>query len=161
MSSSVFILSDNNIPDASEMRFGIVCAEWNNNITFKLLEGTLSTLKEYGVQEQAIKVMHVPGSFELIHGCAELARHGWVDAIIAIGCVIKGDTPHFDNICQGVTQELARQNTNGKIPVIYGLITVNILEQAEERAGGKLGNKGKEFAITAIKMVDFDWQLQK
>lgn len=161
MSSSVFILSDNNIPDASEMRFGIVCAEWNNNITFKLLEGTLSTLKEYGVQEQAIKVMHVPGSFELIHGCAELARHGWVDAIIAIGCVIKGDTPHFDNICQGVTQELARQNTNGKIPVIYGLITVNTLEQAEERAGGKLGNKGKEFAITAIKMVDFDWQLQK
>lgn len=161
MSSSVFTLSDNNIPDASEMRFGIVCAEWNNNITFKLLEGTLSTLKEYGVQEQAIKVMHVPGSFELIHGCAELARHGWVDAIIAIGCVIKGDTPHFDNICQGVTQELARQNTNGKIPVIYGLITVNTLEQAEERAGGKLGNKGKEFAITAIKMVDFDWQLQK
>ena len=161
MSSSVFTLSDNNIPDASEMRFGIVCAEWNNNITFKLLEGTLSTLKEYGVQEQAIKVMHVPGSFELIHGCAELARHGWVDAIIAIGCVIKGDTPHFDNICQGVTQELARQNTNDKIPVIYGLITVNTLEQAEERAGGKLGNKGKEFAITAIKMVDFDWQLQK
>ena len=161
MSSSVFTLSDSNIPDASEMRFGIVCAEWNNNITFKLLEGTLSTLKEYGVQEQAIKVMHVPGSFELIHGCAELARHGWVDAIIAIGCVIKGDTPHFDNICQGVTQELARQNTNGKIPVIYGLITVNTLEQAEERAGGKLGNKGKEFAITAIKMVDFDWQLQK
>ena len=161
MSSSVFTLSDNNIPDASEMRFGIVCAEWNNNITFKLLEGTLSTLKEYGVQEQAIKVMHVPGSFELIHGCAELARHGWVDAIIAIGCVIKGDTPHFDNICQGVTQELARQNTNGKIPVIYGLITVNTLEQAEERAGGKLGNKGKEFAITAIQMVDFDWQLQK
>lgn len=161
MSSSVFILSDNNIPDASEMRFGIVCAEWNNNITFKLLEGALSALKKYGVQEQAIKVMHVPGSFELIHGCAELARHGWVDAIIAIGCVIKGDTPHFDNICQGVTQELARQNTNGKIPVVYGLITVNTLEQAEERAGGKLGNKGKEFAITAIKMVDFDWQLQK
>jgi 6,7-dimethyl-8-ribityllumazine synthase len=161
MSSSVFTLSDNNIPDASEMRFGIVCAEWNDNITFKLLEGALSTLKKYGVQEQAIKVMHVPGSFELIHGCAELARHGWVDAIIAIGCVIKGDTPHFDNICQGVTQELARQNTNGKIPVIYGLITVNTLEQAEERAGGKLGNKGKEFAITAIKMVDFDWQLQK
>ncbi|EHG24086.1 6,7-dimethyl-8-ribityllumazine synthase [Alloprevotella rava] len=161
MSSSVFTLSDNNIPDASEMRFGIVCAEWNNNITFKLLEGALSTLKENGVQEQAIKVMHVPGSFELIHGCAELARHGWVDAIIAIGCVIKGDTPHFDNICQGVTQELAHQNTNGKIPVIYGLITVNTLEQAEERAGGKLGNKGEEFAITAIKMVDFDWQLQK
>lgn len=161
MSSSVFTLPDKNVPDASEMRFGIVCAEWNNNITDKLLDGTITTLKKNGVQDQAITVMRVPGSFELVYGCAELARHGLVDAIIAIGCVIRGDTPHFDNICQGVTQELAHQNTEGKVPVIYGLITVNNLEQAEQRAGGALGNKGDEFAITAIKMVDFAWQLQK
>lgn len=143
------------------MRFGIVVAEWNNHITDKLLEGTRSTLLEHGVSESAITVMQVPGSFELIYGCAELARSGFVDAIIAIGCVIRGDTPHFDYICQGVTQELARQNTEGKIPVVYGLLTVNTEEQAEERSGGKLGNKGCEYAITSIKMVDFAWQLQK
>ncbi len=143
------------------MRFGIVVAEWNNHITDRLLEGALKILRQQGVAETAITVMHVPGSFELIYGCAELARTGYVDAVIAIGCVIRGDTPHFDYICQGVTAELARQNTEGKVPVVFGLITTNTPEQAEERAGGKLGNKGEEFAITAIKMVDFSWELKK
>ena len=161
MSTSAFSLSKNNVPDATEMRFGIVVAEWNNHITDRLLEGALRTLRENGVADTSITVMHVPGSFELIYGCAELARHGLVDAIIAIGCVIRGDTPHFDYICQGVTQELARQNTEGKVPVVFGLLTTNTEEQAEERAGGKLGNKGEEFALTAIKMVDFSWELKK
>ena len=143
------------------MRFGIVVAEWNNHITDRLLEGALKILRQQGVAETAITVMHVPGSFELIYGCAELARTGYVDAVIAIGCVIRGETPHFDYICQGVTAELARQNTEGKVPVVFGLITTNTPEQAEERAGGKLGNKGEEFAITAIKMVDFSWELKK
>ena len=75
--------------------------------------------------------------------------------------MIRGDTPHFDYICQGVTQELARQNTEGKVPIVFGLITTNTEEQALERAGGKLGNKGDEFAVTAIKMVDFSWELKK
>ena len=161
MSSEQFSLQAGQLPDASEMRFGIVVAEWNNHITDKLLAAAVDTLRQAGVQESAITVMRVPGSFELIYGCAELARHGYIDAIIAIGCVIRGDTPHFDYICQGVTAELARQNTEGKIPVVYGLITANTPEQAEERAGGRLGNKGTEYAITAIKMVDFAWQLQK
>jgi len=161
MSSEQFSLQAGQLPDASEMRFGIVVAEWNNHITDKLLDAAVETLRKAGVQESAITVMRVPGSFELIYGCAELARHGYIDAIIAIGCVIRGDTPHFDYICQGVTAELARQNTEGKIPVIYGLITANTPQQAEERAGGRLGNKGSEYAITAIKMVDFAWQLQK
>ena len=118
MSSSVFILSDNNIPDASEMRFGIVCAEWNNNITFKLLEGALSTLKEYGVQEQAIKVMHVPGSFELIHGCAELARHGWVDAIIAIGRGGLCGAAHLGAvIARGSLRSLSRTAPGSRCPL--------------------------------------------
>ena len=155
MSTNTFSLSNSNIPDATDMRFGIVVAEWNNHITDRLLEGALKILRQQGVAETAITVMHVPGSFELIYGCAELARTGYVDAVIAIGCVIRGDTPHFDYICQGVTAELARQNTEGKVPVVFGLITTNTPEQAEERAGGKLGNKGEEFAITAIKMVDF------
>ena len=103
----------------------------------------------------------MPGSFELIYGAAQLAKHGHVNAVIAIGCVVRGDTPHFDYICEGVTRGLADLNANGSIPVIFGLITTNTQEQAEERAGGKLGNKGCEFAVTAIKMVDYAWQLQK
>lgn len=161
MSTTEFNLRDTFVPDATDMRFGIVVAEWNNEITETLLQGALDTLQAHNVQESSITVMRVPGSFELIYGCAELSRHGLVDAIIAIGCVVRGDTPHFDYICQGVTQELARQNTEGKVPVIYGVLTVNTMEQARERAGGSLGNKGEEFAITAIRMVDFAWELQK
>ena len=144
---------ENNLPDASEMRFGIVVAEWNSHITDKLLQGAVETLRKNGVGEHSITVMHVPGSFELIYGCSQLTQHGFVDAVIAIGCVIKGDTPHFDYICQGVTQGLADLNKEGKIPVIYGLLTCNTLEQAQERCGGMLGNKGDECAVTAIKMV--------
>lgn len=161
MSTTEFNLRDTFVPDATDMRFGIVVAEWNNEITETLLQGALDTLQAHNVQESSITVMRVPGSFELIYGCAELSRHGLVDAIIAIGCVVRGDTPHFDYICQGVTQELARQNTEGKVPVINGVLTVNTMEQARERAGGSLGNKGAEFAITAIRMVDFAWELQK
>ena len=100
-----------------------------------------------------ITVKTVPGSFELIYGSSRFASSGLVDAVIAIGCVIRGDTPHFDYICQGVTQGLAELNKEGKVPVIYGLLTCNTMEQAEQRSGGMLGNKGDECAITAIKMV--------
>ena len=149
------------IPDATDMRIGIVVSEWNNHITDKLLEGAVQTLQENGVGLPKITIKRVPGSFELIYGSAQLAKHGHVNAVIAIGCVVRGDTPHFDYICEGVTRGLADLNANGSIPVIFGLITTNTQEQAEERAGGKLGNKGCEFAVTAIKMVDYAWQLQK
>ena len=164
MSSKLFNFSDydfSSIPDASEMRFGIVVSEWNNNITGKLLDGCTETLKKQGAKEDNIKVMTVPGSFELVFGCSQLAQSGLVDAVIAIGSVIKGDTPHFDFICQGATQGISQLNTTGKIPIIFGMLTTNTLQQAEERAGGILGNKGDEFAITAIKMVDYAWMLQK
>ncbi len=149
------------MPDTTNMRFGIVVSEWNNDITETLLEGALRTLKNNGVSESNITVSHVPGSFELVFGAAQMAKHGYVDAIIAIGCVIRGDTPHFDYICEATSQGLAQLNASGSKPVIFGLITVNNKEQAQERAGGKLGNKGEEFAVTAIKMVDYAWQLQK
>ena len=149
------------IPDATDMRIGIVVSEWNNHITDKLLEGAVQTLQEHGVGLPKITIKRVPGSFELIYGAAQLAKHGHVNAVIAIGCVVRGDTPHFDYICEGVTRGLADLNAIGSIPVIFGLITTNTQEQAEERAGGKLGNKGCEFAVTAIKMVDYAWQLQK
>ena len=149
------------MPDTTNMRFGIVVTEWNNDITDKLLEGAVNTLHAHGVDDSNITISRVPGSFELIFGAAQLAKHGYVDAIIVIGGVIKGDTPHFDYICQAATQGIAQLNTTGSIPVVFGVLTVNNHQQAEERAGGTLGNKGDEFAITAIKMIDYAWQLQK
>ena len=143
------------------MRFGVVVTEWNNDITDKLLDGTLEGLSAQGVPLKNVTVKRVPGSFELVYAAAQLAKFGHVNGIIILGCVIKGDTPHFDYICQGVTEGIARINAQGDIPVIFGLLTVLTHEQAEERAGGRLGNKGKEFALTAIKMVDYAWKLQK
>ena len=149
------------IPDASEMRIGIIVTEWNNHITDKLLDGAQRELLKNGVSESHITVKRVPGSFELIYAASQLAKFGHVDGSIIIGCVIRGDTPHFDYICQAVTQGIAQLNTQGDVPVIFGLLTVNNSEQAEERAGGSLGNKGEEFALTAIKMVDYAWKFQK
>ncbi|QFQ12078.1 6,7-dimethyl-8-ribityllumazine synthase [Pseudoprevotella muciniphila] len=150
----------NTIPDASEMQFGIVVSEWNNDITDNLLENAVNTLKRYGAKEENILVKHVPGSFELVYGAACMKDSTMADAIIAIGCVIRGDTPHFDYICSGVTQGLAELNTESDVPVIYGVLTVNDHQQALDRCGGSAGNKGEEFALTAIKMVDFVWSLE-
>lgn len=152
---STFSLIDNagQLPDATNMRFGIVVTEWNSHITDALLNGAIKALTDAGVSESSISVRRVPGSFELVYGCSKMAQHGYVDAIIALGCVIKGDTPHFDFISSGTTQGLTQLNVEGKIPVINGVLTVNTEEQALERAGRM--NKGGEFAITAIKMVDF------
>ena len=151
----------NSVPDASEMNIGIVVAEWNKNITEKLLEGACNTLEKHGVKPEHIVVKRVPGSFELTFGSAQMIKSGKVDAVIAIGCVVRGDTPHFDYVCAGTTQGIAQPNAEGDIPVIYGLITTNTMQQAEDRAGGRLGNKGDECAITAIKMLDFKEKLQK
>ena len=140
---------------------GIVVSEWNFNITGALLKGAVDTLKKHGAKDENILVKTVPGSFELTFGANQMMENCDVDAIIAIGCVIKGDTPHFDYVCMGATQGITELNATGDIPVIYGLITTNTMEQAEDRAGGKLGNKGDECAITAIKMIDFVWSLNK
>lgn len=144
----------NSVPDATGMKIGIVVSEWNDNITGALLEGARSTLINNGVKEEDITILTVPGSFELVYGASQMVETE-VDAVIAIGCVIRGDTPHDRYICQGVTYGLARLNATQSVPVIYGLITTLDMTQAEERAGGKMGNKGDECAITAIKMVDF------
>ncbi|GAD06279.1 6,7-dimethyl-8-ribityllumazine synthase [Porphyromonas crevioricanis] len=144
------------IQDAHLRKIAIVVAEWNSRITKALLDGAVETLQEQGVKE--ISVTQVPGTFELTYGCAKIVREGSADAVIAIGCVVRGDTPHFDYICQGVTQGLSSLNSLTDkqicrpIPVIFGVLTTNTMEQAEERAGGKLGNKGAEAAITALKM---------
>lgn len=148
------------VPQAEGMRFGIVVSEWNSKVTGALLEGAYNTLRKHGVREEDITEMTVPGSFELVYGSAFMVESGKFDAVIAIGCVIRGDTPHFDYICSGTTQGLADLNREAKIPVIYGLLTCNNMEQAEERCGGILGNKGDECAVTAIKMVDYGRKLR-
>ncbi len=143
------------VPSAEDMSFGIVVADWNEHYTYAMAEAAIEALKANGASEENILVKHVPGSFELVYGAAWMMENEDVDAIIAIGCVIRGDTPHFDYICQGTTQGLAELNLHAEVPVIYGLLTCNTPEQAEERCGGRLGNKGTECAITAIKMVAY------
>lgn len=149
------------IPDAGNMKFAIAVSEWNTHITGKLLEGALKGLKDHGAKPENIIVKHVPGSFELTFASHQLMKNTDADAIIALGCVIKGDTPHFDYVCMGVTKGITKLNAEGDKPVIFGLITTNNMAQAEERAGGRLGNKGEECAICAIKMIDLFWSLKK
>ncbi len=134
-------------------KVGIVYAEWNSDITYALRDGAIKTLKENGVKADDITIASVPGSFELIFGASQMVKSGKYDAVIAIGCVIRGDTPHFDYICEGVTAGLSQLNVTYDIPVIFGLITTNTLLQAQERSGGRLGNKGDECAITALQMM--------
>lgn len=145
--------------NAKGLRFAIAVAEWNSNITGELLRGAIETLRSAHAEE--IKVMHVPGTFELTNAAARLKQEAYYDAIIVLGCVVRGDTPHFDYICQGVSYGITQLNTkvdhagvrNPNIaPVIFGVLTTNTMEQAEERTTGKLGNKGAEAAETAIKM---------
>ncbi|MBQ6769294.1 MAG: 6,7-dimethyl-8-ribityllumazine synthase [Prevotella sp.] len=143
------------VPDASNMCFGIVVAEWNPEITDALLQGAVSTLEKHGALPENIHVKTVPGSFELIYGAHQMSLNDGYDAVIILGCVIRGETPHFDYICQGVTAGIARLNATGNVPVIYGLLTTNDLQQAKDRAGGRLGNKGDECAVDAIKMAKF------
>lgn len=148
------------VPDASAMRFGIVVAEWNPNITEALLEGAVNTLALHGAKEENILVKHVPGTFELTFGAREMAESTEVDAVIVLGCVVRGDTPHFDYVCQGVTLGITKLNLLYGIPFIFGVLTTDNMQQSLDRAGGIHGNKGDEAAITAIKMVDFSCQFK-
>jgi 6,7-dimethyl-8-ribityllumazine synthase len=149
------------VPDASDMRFGIVVSDWNKEVTWLLLEGAINTLKKHGAKSEDIVVKHVPGSFELTLGAQLLAEYDDLDAVICLGCVIQGETPHFTYICQGVTQGITQLNLDYNIPFIFGVLTTNTQEQALNRAGGKDGNKGDEAAITAIKMADLQRELEQ
>ena len=146
---------ESKVPDASNMCFGIVVSEWNSEITDALLKGAVSTLEKHGTLPENIHVKTVPGSFELIYGAHQMTLNGGYDAIIILGSVIRGETPHFDYICQGVTAGIAQLNAKSEIPVIYGLLTTDTLDQARDRSGGKMGNKGDECAVVAIKMAKF------
>lgn len=151
----------NLIPDASAMKFGIVVAEWNYEITGSLAQGAVDTLKKHGVKHENIILSHVPGSFELTLGAQYMAEYTDSDAIIILGCVIQGETRHFDFICDGVTQGITSLNIKYNKPFIFGLLTTNNQQQALDRAGGKHGNKGDEAAVTAIKMLALKNTLKK
>ncbi len=158
MSTTLHHLSDydaSKVPDASNMCIGIVVSEWNSEITGTLLDGAVSTLEKHGALPENIHVKTVPGSYELVYGAHQMVLNGGYDAVIILGCVIRGETPHFDYICQGVTNGIATLNSKSEIPIIFGLLTTNDLQQAKDRSGGKLGNKGDECAVVAIKMAKF------
>ena len=158
MATALHHLSDYdpaNVPDASNMCFGIVVSEWNSEITDALLKGAVDTLEKHGTLPENIHIRRVPGSFELIYGAQQMCKNDGFDAVIILGSVIRGETPHFDYICQGVTYGISHLNVVQNIAVIYGLLTTDTLEQAKNRCGGSFGNKGDECAIDAIKMAKF------
>ena len=150
-----------NVPDTADMRFGIVVSDWNKDVTWSLLEGTVNTLRKHGATDENIVVKHVPGSFELTIGAQFLAEYDDLDAVICLGCVIQGETPHFTYICQGVTQGITQLNLEYNTPFVFGVLTTSDLQQAKERSGGKHGNKGDEAAITAIKMAALQREMEK
>lgn len=143
----------NTIPNAKDFRFGIVVSEWNSDITENLFKGAFETLIEHGALKENIISLKVPGSFELIYGCKHLINNHKLDAIIAIGNVIQGETRHFDFVCEAVSHGIKDININFDVPVIFCVLTDNNKQQSIDRSGGKHGNKGIESAVAAIKMA--------
>jgi len=142
-----------NIPNSKSFRFGIVVSEWNADITENLYLGAEKTLLENGIAKENILRWNVPGSFELIFGCKHMLETQKLNAVIAIGNVIQGETKHFDFVCEGVTQGIKDLNIKYDIPVIFCVLTDNTKQQSIDRSGGIHGNKGVECAIAAIKMA--------
>ena len=151
--------SHTTIPSGADFKFGIVTAQWNAEVTGTLYNGAISFLEKHGVKPENIIEVTVPGSFELTSGADLMLSKKDVDAVICIGCVIKGETPHFDFICSAVANGVSQVSIKYNKPVIFGVLTTNTLEQAKDRAGGKHGNKGDEAAATALLMADLQKNL--
>lgn len=141
------------VPDGTTFTVHLVVSQWNDTITSLLQEGAVTTLLKNKVQESNIKVWNVPGSFELIYG-AKKAQSYNPDAVIVIGSVIQGQTKHFDFVCEAVSQGIKDLNIHSEVPVIFCVLTDNTLEQAQDRSGGKHGNKGIEAAAAALQMIE-------
>ena len=141
------------IPNAAAFKFGIVYSEWNHEVTNALKEGAINTLLANGAKKENIIIRQVPGSFELTLGAQYLAEFTDVNAVICLGCVIQGETRHFDFICEAVAKGITDLNVKYNKPFIFGVLTPDNQQQAIDRAGGKHGNKGDEAAVTAIKML--------
>lgn len=151
------------LPDINKYRVAIITAEWNPDITHALRDGAQQTLLKAGMSDENILLLDVPGTVELANGAfnAHNALQHYPHAVIIIGCVIRGDTPHFDYVCDIAAQATAQLNIQFSSPTIFGVLTVNNLEQAQQRAGGSLGNKGSEAAVAALKMIKLQQDLQK
>lgn len=147
------------MPSAHDMTIGIVVAQWNSHITSKLLMGAVQTLLKAGCRADNIVVKHVPGAYELPFAAQLFADNTGVDGVVVLGCVIKGDTPHFDYVCMGATQGIMDVQLSTGLPIAFGLLTVNEEQQALDRAGGKLGNKGAEAAQTVLQMIDLQREM--
>ena len=144
------------LPQVKGKSVGIITSQWNGEITENMRKGAVETLLDCGISPQDILQWQVPGAFELVNGAKRMLLSKSVDAVIVIGCVIQGETKHFDFVCQGVTQGIAYLNATQAVPVIFCLLTDNTLQQSIDRSGGKHGNKGIEAAITAIQMIDLE-----
>ena len=147
------VYDKNKIPNAKELRFGIVVSEWNDEITESLYKGAEEALLDCGALSENVIRWNVPGSFELTFGCKKMIQTEKVDAIVAIGSVIRGETSHFDFVCSATAQGIKDLNVTYDVPVIFCVLTDDSIEQSRARSGGKHGNKGTEAAIAAIQMA--------
>jgi len=161
MATKNLTVKKDSLPSAADMRFGVVVSEWNGEVTGPLLDGAIRVLTRAGCDIGNITVKRVPGAFELPLGVQFFAEYTDVDAVIALGCIIQGETPHFDYVCQGATQGITQLAISWNMPVAFGVLTTGNLQQALERAGGRLGNKGEEAAATAIKMVALQVEMEQ
>jgi 6,7-dimethyl-8-ribityllumazine synthase len=156
MATALSNLSDYNaedLPNANGLRIGLIVSQWNKEITHALYKGAVETLISHGVKDQDIITFHVPGSFELPFGASKMIDKHAPDAVIVIGSVIQGETKHFDFVCQATAQGVMDLNIQTQTPVIFCVLTDNTLQQAQDRSGGKHGNKGVEAAVAAIQMA--------
>lgn len=149
------------INNASSFRIGIVVSEWNDFVTYNLRDGAIEVLKKEGIPIDNISVFPVPGAFELSYASMQLCKQGNFDAVIAIGCVIRGETSHFDYVCSAVAQGIKDCNLLTDVPTVFCLLTDDTKEQSIARSGGALGNKGIESAVTALKMIVFKQKLDR
>lgn len=145
--------------NASDVRVGVVVAEWNHDITSALLHGVVDTMKSFGVIDENIHVHYVPGSFELPMGAKLITASLQVDVVICLGCVIQGETRHFEFISNAVANGITQVGLDTNIPVVFGVLTTDNYQQAKDRAGGKHGNKGDEAGATAVKMAELKRKL--
>jgi len=144
------------LPNAKDFRFGIVVSEWNDQVTNGLFQGAYDVLVDVGALPENIIRWNVPGSFELVYGSKKMIETQEVDVVIAIGCVIKGETMHFEFVCEGVTQGIKDLNVVYDVPTIFCVLTDNNEQQSLDRSGGVHGNKGTEAAVAALKMIELN-----
>lgn len=148
------------INNADEFTIGIVFSEWNNFVTHRLRDAAIEILKKEGVRENHISIFQVPGAFELSYATMQLCKSKKYNAVIAIGCVIRGETSHFDYVCSAVAQGIKDCNVFTDVPAVFCVLTDDTKEQSIARSGGNLGNKGVEAAVTALQMIDFKRKIE-